>query len=98
MVTAVVKAKKHSPGSRKKSKGRRVHRADLELVEDHSIQTGARIVTAHNGDEKPTKAAAEKVPRRRNPAPKRDKELAKLDKLFLLAWEETYESRKRRLS
>ena len=50
-----------------------------------------------NGNERATRSTR-KLPRRRKPASKQAKDLAKFDELFQRAWKETYESRKRRLS
>ena len=93
------KAQKHLSESRKKPKRRRGHPAHLEVVKDNGAQAAGKIVVLYDGDDDDApNPSLRKLPRRRNPAPKQDKELTKLDRLFLLAWKETYESRKRKLS
>ena len=85
-----------SPTKPRRGRGRP---ADLEVLDAESTHTGGKEITAQcgdNGDEAATRSKR-KTPRRSNPASKQGEELAKLDKLFLRAWEETYESRKRRL-
>lgn len=99
-MTTDAKIKKRFSGSPTKPRRRRGDPADLEIVDAERTLTGGAEITVlsgDNGDEPETRSRRE-LPRRRNPASKQNKELAKLDRLFLRAWKETYESRKRRLS
>ena len=77
---------------------RRGHPADLEVDAERTL-TGGEEVTVLSGDndDEPATRSRRRLPRRRNPASKQAKDLAKLDELFQRAWKETYESRKRRV-
>lgn len=79
---------------------RRGDPAGLELVDAERTLSGGEKVTVLSGDngDEPATRSTRKLPRRRKPASKQAKDLAKLDELFQRAWKETYESRKRRLS
>ncbi len=86
-------------GISKKPKRRRRDSDDMEVLHAQEAQAGGRgiVVLASANDHEPSKLTKAKSRRRRNAARSKDKELIKLDKLFLRAWTETYESRRRKL-
>ena len=99
-MTTDAKINKPLVASPAKPRRRRGHPADLEIVDAERTLTGGEEVTVLSGDNgaQPATLSSRTLPRRRNPASKQSKDLAKLDELFQRAWKETYESRKRRLS
>jgi hypothetical protein len=98
-MTTDIKINKPLHVSPPKPKRRPGHPANLEIADAERALTGGHEVTVLSGDndDEPATRSRQKPPRRRNPASKKSKELAKLDELFLRAWKETYESRKRRV-
>jgi hypothetical protein len=78
---------------------RRAHSDELSLIEEGDGLAGGRTVGVLGGDggDQATRPSKQKPRRVRNPAPPKDKELVKLDKLFLRAWKRTHENRGRRL-
>lgn len=98
-MTTDAKINKPLLASPTKPKRRQGHSAELEIVDAERTLTGGQegtVLSGDNGDDPATRSRP-KLPSRRNPAPKRSKDVAKLDELFQRAWKETYESRKRRV-
>lgn len=89
----------HSGGSKKGGTRRRGKPKNIVILKDDDTLVGGKTVLLLSGDAPGEGAASSKRKRARrpNPALPQDAELAKLDKLFLLAWKRTYENRKRRL-
>jgi len=83
-------------GSRKKPKRVQGDTSDLLITEGGPVRAGKVIVVDSDNGIEPRKPSTRRR-RRRNPAPAKDKELVKLNQLFLRAWQKTYDNRRKRL-